>query len=128
MTSLSKVTIKNGEEKYKWTQTDEAVVIYIPIKNVLLKNIDIFQSDLLIKISAQKIKYFAAIDFLHEVDYRHQKNRIQLLDDRLEVFLIKKEFGLKWEDLEIQGLNKKEITERRKETLDRFYKDEEKRN
>jgi hypothetical protein len=42
MTSLSKVTIKKGEEKYKWSQTDEAVVIYIPIKNVLLKNIDIF--------------------------------------------------------------------------------------
>jgi hypothetical protein len=31
----------------------------------------------------------------------HQKNRVQLLDDRLEIFLIKKEHGLKWESLEI---------------------------
>ena len=76
MTSLSKITIKKGEEKYQWTQTDEAVVLYIPIKNVLLKNIDIFQSDLLLKVNAQSIKYFTAVDFLYEVDYMHQKNRV----------------------------------------------------
>jgi hypothetical protein len=42
MTSLSKITIKKGIEKYEWSQTDEAVVLYVPIKNVLMKNIEIF--------------------------------------------------------------------------------------
>ena len=83
---------------------------------------------MLLKVTAQSIKYFTAVDFLYEIEYNHQKNRVQLLDDRLEIFLIKKEHGLKWETLEIQGLSKQEISTRRAETVDRFYKDEAKRS
>ena len=100
MTSLSKTIIKSGEKKYEWSQTDEAISVRLPIKNVLLKNIDIFISDLLLKINAQSIKYFAAIDFLHEVEHKNSKNRIQLLDSRLEIMVMKKVQGAHWNTLE----------------------------
>ena len=75
LSSASKVTIKNGSSKYDWTQTDESICVYIPIKNVLLKNIDIFYSDCLLKINAVSIKYLVAIDFLHRIDYKDVKNK-----------------------------------------------------
>ena len=52
MSTVSKVIIKKGLNKYEWSQTDEAITIYIPIKNVLLKNIEVFTSDLLLKVNA----------------------------------------------------------------------------
>jgi hypothetical protein len=89
MSSLTKVIIKRGEDKYQWSQTDESIVIYLPIKNVTLKNIDVFYSDLVLKVNCQSIKYIAILDFLHPIDYLSSKNKFQLLDGRLEVFLIK---------------------------------------
>jgi hypothetical protein len=74
--SLSKVTIKQGINKYEWSQTDETISIYIQIKNVLMKNVDVFISDVLLKVNAQVIKYFLAIDFLHEVDHKSGKNKV----------------------------------------------------
>lgn len=90
MTS-KKVTIKRQEDKYTWSQTDDSVTIHFPIKNVSLKNIDVLYTDIFLKINAASIKYFTVIDFPCEVDYENSRNRIQLLDERLEVFLIKKE-------------------------------------
>jgi dyslexia susceptibility 1 candidate gene 1 protein len=34
MTSQSKVIIKPGQSKYQWTQTDESIIVYIPLKGV----------------------------------------------------------------------------------------------
>jgi hypothetical protein len=52
---------------------------------------------LLLKINAQQIKYLAIIDFKHEIDYLNPKNRVQLIENRLEVFLMKLVPGRKWE-------------------------------
>ena len=101
MSSQSQVIIRPGQSKYKWTQTDESIMVYIPIKNVLLKNVDIFYTEALLKVNATSIKFIAIIDFAHDIDYSHPKNRVQLLDNRLEVFLIKKQEGITWEHLEI---------------------------
>lgn len=101
MSSTSKIIIKDGLKKYEWTQTDESVCVYIPIKNVLMKNIDIFYTECMLKINATSIKFITIIDFPHQVDYEHPKNRVQLLDNRLEVFLMKKQDGVTWDSLEI---------------------------
>lgn len=90
MSTVSKIIIKQGEKKYEWSQTDETLTIRVNIHNVLLKNIDIFQSDLLLKVNAQSIKFFLAVDFLNEIDYKNSKNRVQLLDSNLEVLVFKK--------------------------------------
>ena len=78
--SQSKTIIKKGESKFQWTQTAENVVVTLPIKGVLLKNINVFISDLCLKVTAQSIKYFTLIDFAHEVDYLNPKTRFQLID------------------------------------------------
>ena len=70
MSTVSKVIIKSGQDKYEWSQSDEFLQIYVNIKNVLMKHIDIFTSDVLLKINASSVKYFLAIDFLHEIDHK----------------------------------------------------------
>ena len=87
--SVKKVTIKQAEDKYSWIQTDETLTISFPIKNVLLKNIDILYTDSFLKVNASSIKYFAIIDFPYPIDYENPRNRVQLLDEKLEVFLVK---------------------------------------
>ena len=121
MSSTSKVIIKDGLKKYEWTQTDESVCVYIPIKNVLLKNIDIFYTECMLKINATSIKFITIIDFTHQVDYEHPKNRVQLLDNRLEVFLMKKQDGVTWDSLEIQGLSRKQVMDRRNKSISDYY-------
>jgi hypothetical protein len=121
LSSASKVTIKNGSSKYEWTQTDESICVYIPIKNVLLKNIDIFYTECMIKINATSIKFISIIDFPQHIDYEHLKNRVQLLDNRLEVFLMKKIEGVTWDSLEIQGLSKKQVMDRRNKSISDYY-------
>ena len=121
MSSTSKVIIKDGLKKYEWTQTDESVCVYIPIKNVLLKNIDIFYTECMLKINATSIKFINIIDFTHQVDYEHPKNRVQLLDNRLEVFLMKKQDGVTWDSLEIQGLSRKQVMDRRNKSISDYY-------
>jgi hypothetical protein len=95
--SISKVTIKKGDSKYSWLETDESIVVKMPIKGVVLKQIDVFFSDLLLKVNATSIKYLTIIDFKHKIDYLSPKNRVQLIDSKLEVYLMKATPGAKWE-------------------------------
>ena len=119
--SSAKTSIKAATAKYQWAQSPDAVTVYIPLKNVLLRNIDIFYSDSLMKINAQSIKYFSAIDFLYRIDHKNPKSRFQLIDGRLECLLIKANPGQNWETLEVEGLSKAEITQRRSEAETRYY-------
>jgi hypothetical protein len=90
-----------------------------------MKNIDVFTSDVLLKINASSIKYFLAIDFLDDIDHKNGKNKIQLLDERLEVLIAKKVPG-KWLTLEVQNQTKPELMKRRNESIDRYYELEKK--
>lgn len=76
-------------------------------------------SDFLLKINASSIKYFLAIDFLNEIDHKSGKNKVQLLDERLEVLIAKKVPG-KWLTLEVQGLTKPELMNRRNDSIERY--------
>jgi len=49
----TKVTVKPSEGKYKWSQTTEAVTITVPVKNVLLKNVEIIYTDLCLKVNVR---------------------------------------------------------------------------
>lgn len=87
----SKVIKKEAVAKYTFSQTKESLIISFPIKNVALKNIDIMISDLVLKVNVPSIRFFAVIDFPNYIDFESQRNRSQLLDDSLEVFLMKKD-------------------------------------
>jgi len=126
MTTVSKIIIKSADKKYEWSQTDETVVVYVTIRNVLLKNIDVFFSDNLLKINAATIKYFLAIDFEEFIDHKNPKNKVQLIDGRLNVLLYKKQAGIPWTNLEVQGLSKQQIMDRRNQSVQRYHELEEK--
>lgn len=85
-----KVIVKPSEGRYKWSQTQEAITITLPVKNVLLKNVEVIFSDLCLKVNVPKINYVEVIDFPFEIEFDNSLNKVQLTDSSLEVFLIKK--------------------------------------
>jgi hypothetical protein len=89
----TKVIIKRKEDKFQWSQTEDSLSIYFPVRNVALKSIDVLYTPDFIKINVPTIKYFAVVDFAHEVDYENPKNKVQLYDEGLEVYLIKAQPG-----------------------------------
>lgn len=76
--------------------------------------------------NAQSIKYLAVIDLANEIDHRSPRNRVQLFDGRLEVFLVKKEHGVKWDSLEPAAgtFNRSELITRRQASIARFDAEE----
>ncbi len=84
-----KVTIKPSEGKYTWSQTNEAITISLPVRNVLLKNIEVVYTDLVLKVNVRSLNYIQVIDFPFEVEFENPLNKVQLTDSNLEVFLIK---------------------------------------
>jgi hypothetical protein len=53
----SKVIIKRQEEKFQWSQTEETLTIYLPLKNVQLKNVDVLITSDFLKVNASTIRY-----------------------------------------------------------------------
>lgn len=72
----TKVIIKKKEDKFQWSQTDESLSIYFPVKNVSMKAIDVLFTAEFLKINVPTIKFFAVIDFAFAIDYENPKNRI----------------------------------------------------
>ena len=55
------------KQKYEWYEDLKSIMIKIPIKNVSMKKIDIFLSDLVLKINVNEKKMIKVIDLKHEV-------------------------------------------------------------
>ena len=70
-----KVTLKKSEGAYKWSQTRESLTISLPIRNVLMKNIDVMIGDLVLKVNVKSTKYVQIIDFPFPVDFANSQNR-----------------------------------------------------
>jgi hypothetical protein len=87
-----------------------------------MKNVDIVYSDVMLKVNVAKIRYVKIIDLLYEIEWEDTRNKVQLHDESLEVLLIKKEPGLSWPTLALEGKTKEELMERRDDSLKRYYK------
>ncbi len=111
-----KVTVKPSEGRYKWSQTQDAITVSLPVKNVLLKNVEVIFSDLCLKVNVPKINYIEVIDFPFEVEFDSSLNKVQLTDVSLEVFLVKK-VPEQWSELQFSGLKGPELTKRRNDSL-----------
>ena len=121
----TKTIIKRHEEKFSWSQTEDSLTLNFPLKNVLLKNIDLLQTSAFIKINAPSIKYIAVVDFLHSIDYENPQNRIQLQDTGLEVLLMKApEHRFQWASIQPQGMSKQDLKILREESLTKYYQRE----
>lgn len=97
---MRKTTITKSKAGYSWSQTDDSVTISLPVYGVLRKDIDVLTAEYVLKINVPKIRYIQIIDFPFPVDHTSTKNRVQLTDDSLEVFLIKKDNNVApWSEL-----------------------------
>ena len=111
---MRKTTIKKSEAGYRWSQTDESLTISLPVRNVNRKEIDVLYAELCLKVNVTKIRFIQIIDFPFPIDFTSVQNKVQLTDDSLEVFLMKKDINVApWPELQLSGLNQKELTERR---------------
>lgn len=52
----------------------------MPVQNVSLKQILILYTSLCLKVNIKSTKFVAIIDFMHEIDHRSPKNRVQLIE------------------------------------------------
>lgn len=120
MSLSAKVTVKASEGKYKWSQTPEAVNISLPVKNILLKHVEILYTDFVLKVNVTVLNYVQVIDFPHEIDFQNAANKVQLTDTSLEVYLVKM-VPQQWSELQYSGLKGPELTARRTESLNKYY-------
>jgi len=61
---------------------------------VLLKNVDVFYCDRLVKVNVKQQKFVCLVDLEHEIDEEAKENKVQLLESHLEIYLRKKEVGM----------------------------------
>ena len=88
--ATTKVIIKKKEDKFQWSQTEDSITLTFPsVKNVNMKSIDVLFTPDFLKINVTSIKFIAVVDFAWPIDYENPRNRITLLDEGLEVYLIK---------------------------------------
>ena len=119
---MRKATVKNSGPAYHWTQTDDSLTISLPVRNVSRRDVDVLYAELVLKVNVMKQRYVQVIDFPFPIDYANPLNKVQLTDDSLEIFLIKKDNNTgPWTELQLSGLNKTELEERRNRSLEEYY-------
>lgn len=105
-------------KQYDWSQDADSLIVNIPISSVSLKKIDVYMTDLVLKINVKENNFIKIFDFESEVDYRNRENKITYNNGVLEL-LIKKQQPKTWNSLVAQGLSKEEIRQRRDESFKR---------
>jgi hypothetical protein len=76
----------------------------------------------MLKVNVSSIRYVEIIDFPHEINWEDARNNVQLHDESLEVLLVKKEIGIDWTMLQVEGMSRQELIKRREESMVRFNK------
>ena len=118
---MKKTTIKKSQGPYNWTQTKDSITISLPVRNVSLKHVNVQWTDLCLKVNVPTIRYIQIIDFPLPIDFTNPKNRVQMLDNSLDVYLVKKDLNTElWTEVQLTGLNNKELMERRNESIKRY--------
>ena len=121
-----KVIIKRQEDKFQWSQTEDSLTFFLPLKNVSLKNVDVLITKDFIKVNASSIRYICVIDLASSIDYEHQSTKVTLLDEKLEINVFKPQDEHRiWETAMIYGLTKDEIRVRREASLAQYYQRQE---
>eukprot|EP00826_Nyctotherus_ovalis_P019980 TRINITY_DN16232_c0_g1_i7.p1 TRINITY_DN16232_c0_g1~~TRINITY_DN16232_c0_g1_i7.p1 ORF type:complete len:668 (-),score=237.84 TRINITY_DN16232_c0_g1_i7:135-2138(-) len=114
-----------AEKSYTWTQTVDSITITIPMRRVAASKVDVYLSETYIKVNATSIKLVVVLDLFKAIQYRSPKNRTQMHDDGLELYLQKAE-SEEWPQLCYAG-PKEELRKRREESIAREKQEEEER-
>jgi dyslexia susceptibility 1 candidate gene 1 protein len=102
----------------QWSQDTSSLNIKLPVLGVSAKKIDVFFSDLVVKVNAQEISYLKIFDLADEIDYENKENAITYENGILDLFIVKKTERL-WDTLTFQHASKEDLRRRREESFAR---------
>lgn len=79
-----------AKKTYEWNQDKKFVYIQVPLpSHTSLKKVDIFLSDLILRVTSLEKKQTHFIDLAEEIDYRSPDNKFILTDGLLHATLKK---------------------------------------
>ena len=64
-------------QKYEWYEDMKSIRIKIPIKGVSMKKIDIYMSDLVLKVNVAEIKIVKLLDLKDKIDFESTENHVK---------------------------------------------------
>lgn len=79
-----------AKKTYEWNQDKKFVYVQVPLpSHTSLKKVDIFLSDLILRVTSLEKKQTHFIDLAEEIDYRSPDNKFILTDGLLHATLKK---------------------------------------
>ena len=105
-------------KQYEWSQDINSINVTIPITGASLKNIDVYLTDLVLKINVKSTNIVKILDLESEIDYTSRENRTTYNNGLLELY-IKKAEPKSWDSLTAKSLSKDETRKRRDESFKR---------
>jgi dyslexia susceptibility 1 candidate gene 1 protein len=63
-------------QKYEWYEDMKSIRIKISIKGVSMKKIDIYMSDLVLKVNVAEIKMVKLLDLKEKIDFESTENHV----------------------------------------------------
>lgn len=105
-------------QSLEWSQDNRSINVRIYVGATSLRKIDVFLSDLVVKVNIKESKFLKTLDLHAEIDYDNNENLTMYDRGTLELYLIKKEPGV-WPDLHFKSSSKEELVRRRDASLRR---------
>jgi hypothetical protein len=87
---MAEIIRVKAKKEYEWNQDKKYVYIQIPLPaHSSLKKVDIFLSDLILRVTSLEKKQTHSLDLLHQVDFRSPENKFVITDGLLHATLRK---------------------------------------
>lgn len=109
------------KKNYEWNEDQANVYMQIALPGVTtLAQVDIYLSDLILRVTNSEKKSTQFIDLCHEVDYRSSENKFVFTNGALHATLKKSEPAKMWESLVVEGISLAELKNRRRASEARY--------
>lgn len=105
-----------ARKHYEWNQDPKYLYIQIPLpSHTSLKKVDIFLSDLILRVTSTEKKQTHFLDLLKDVEYRSPDNKFVLTNGLLHATL-RKVAEEQWPTLLLEDISLAELKTRRRES------------
>jgi hypothetical protein len=109
-----------ARKTYEWNQDPKYVYVQVPLPaHTSLKKVEIFLSDLILRVTSTEKKQTHFLDLLHEVDYRSPDNKFVLANGLLHATLRKVD-DQHWPALLVEDISLADLKTRRRESEARY--------
>lgn len=114
-----KKTYKGPSEKYQVAESVDSFTLTFPVRHVLASDVHVEYFDNFVKVNVRKNNYVEVVDFPRNLDFQNGKNSAQLLDNCLEVLVMKDAAEQEmWETIKVEG-SRGELIKRREVAMQR---------